>query len=269
MIKLEYHKSSNNIFSEFGCHIHTSYEIYYFVSGDVELMVEGRVCKLTPHSLIIFPPNVLHGCQVNTHDDYVRYCLYIDPVDILPERLPLLTSLVSDFHNTPQEILYEHTEAFNLEQFFYNLKQLEDLPKDVKDTMEHIFTEALIAQINLLCRTLRPSKLTSNASGKILDIVNYINDHITEPLTLDSISSSCFISKNYLNNNFKNTLGTTVIEYIRYKRVILAKQMIRNGESAMNAALAVGFADYSSFYRAYMKFLHYPPKDDIPTSLPS
>ena len=128
---LEYKKTSNHMFSEFGCHMHGVYEIYYFVSGDVEIMVEGRIFKLTPHSLIIFPPNVLHGCQVNSREEYVRYCLYISPQDMMPERRHLLTDIIpSDIKSHSHEILYEHTEAFQLEQFYTNLNRLEQQPEE-------------------------------------------------------------------------------------------------------------------------------------------
>lgn len=266
MIHLEYKKRSNRIFSEFECHIHNVYEIYYFVSGDVELMIEGKILRLTPHSLVIIPPSVLHGCQVNSCDDYVRYCLYVAPQDLIPERMHLLTDIVSDIKNPTQELMYEHTEAFRLEQFFYNLKQLEGQSDEVRSTFEPIFTEALIAQVNLLCRTLRPSATTHRTPETIDAIVSYLNLHLTSPLTLDSIAAHFFLSKNYLNQTFKETIGTTIIEYLRYKRVILARQHILNGETAMNAALLSGFSDYSTFYRTYIKYLNTPPRADIPAN---
>ena len=263
---LEYKKKSNRIFSELGCHIHSVYEIYYFVSGDAELMVEGRIFKLTPHSLLIFPPNVLHGIQVNSCDDHVRYCLYISPQDLIPERLHFLTDIVTDTKKAPQELLYEHTEAFRLEQFFYNLKQLEEQPEDIRATFEPIFTESLVAQINLLYHTLRPSRVSHGTAGKIDAIVSYLNLHLTTPMTLDSIADHFFLSKNYLNRTFKEAIGTTVIEYLRYKRVLLARQHILNGETAMNAAILSGFSDYSTFYRTYVKYMNISPHSDIHTS---
>lgn len=266
MIHLEYKKKSNRIFSEFSCHIHSVYEIYYFVSGDADLMVEGRILKLTPHSLLIIPPNVLHGIQVNSCNDYVRYCLYISPQDLIPERMHLLTDIVPDIKEPTQELLYEHTEDFRLEQFFYNLKQLEEQPEDIRTTFEPIFTETLVAQLNLLCRSLRPSQISHGTIEKIDAIVSYLNLHLTKPLTLDSIADHFFLSKNYLNRTFKEAIGTTVIEYLRYKRVILARQYILSGETAMNAALLSGFSDYSTFYRTYVKYMNTPPRSDIPAN---
>lgn len=261
---LEYHKKSNRVYSELECHAHSVYEVYYFVAGDAELMVEGRVFKLTPHSLIIFPPGVLHGIQVNSKEDYIRYCLYIEPNEIMPERKHLLTEVIPNMKlQANQELLYENTKDFNLEQFFSNLKMLESQPKEVKDAIEPIFIEALIAQINILSRTLRPSTYIRTTSKKTDEIVAYINEHLTESLSLDSIASQFYISKNYLNHMFKESLGTTVVEYIRIKRVALAKQFMKEGQTAMNAALMAGFCDYSSFYRAYTKYNNFSPREGL------
>lgn len=260
MPHLEYQKKSNRIYSELECHFHNVYEIYYFISGDADIMVEGKIYHLKPHSLLVLAPHVLHGIRVNSREDYVRYCLFIEPEDIIAERLHLLVNLLPDAKKNPsREILYENTQDFRLEQFFYNLKQLEDQSPDVKATLEPVFTEALVGQLYLISTILHPSTVHRTPS-KISEIVNYLNAHISEHLTLDSVADQFFISKNYLNRTFKEVIGTTVIEYIRFKRVILAKQLMIDGESAMNAALRVGFSDYSSFYRAYTKYMKDSPR---------
>lgn len=264
MALLEYQKRTNRIYSEFSCHYHNVYEIYYFVAGDAEIKVEGRVYPLTPHTLVLLAPNVLHGIQVNSTADYVRYCLYLPPEDIIPERLHILKDIMPDLKkDSRQEVLYEHTESFRLEQFFYNLKQLEDQPPQTRAMLQPIFTEALVAQLSLLCATLRPASLPRESSSKTTEIINYLNTHLTEALTLESIADHFFISKNYLNKTFKQVVGTTVMEYLRIKRVILAKQYIQDGESAMGAAMLSGFSDYSSFYRSYTKYTKSAPREEI------
>ena len=264
MIILEYQKNSNRIYSEFEGHCHSEYEIFYFISGDAELMVEGKIYKLTPHSLFILPPNTMHGIQVNSRMDYIRHVLFMTPQDIIPERMYLLTGLIPDRRKAPgQEIFFEHIERFHMEQFFHHLKLLHTQPEDFQAKIEPIYTEALLAQLNLICRTLKPAIVVNRTPEKIIEVINYLNLHLTEPHTLDSIASHFFISKNYLNKSFNQYLGKTVIEYIRHKRIILAKQYIHAGESAMNAALQAGFSDYSSFYRAYVKYEGASPRRDM------
>lgn len=265
MSLVEYHKKTNKIFSEFGCHFHNAYEIYYFICGDADIMIEGKIYKLLPHSLVLLAPGILHGIQVNSTKDYIRNVLYISNKDVIPERLYTLTNIVPDIRKDPSKaFIYEHTEAFRMDQFYYNIFQLETQPKEFRKTFEPIFNEAFLAQLNILCCALKPADAEFRTDNKVTEIVQYINQHLAEPLSLDQISSHFFISKNYLNKLFKQYLGTTINEYIRYKRVAIARQyMIQDGDSAMTAALRVGFSDYSSFFRTYKKYIKSSPRDDL------
>ena len=47
--------------------------------------------------------------------------------------------------------------------------------------------------------------------------------------------------------------------YITAKRIVLAQQLIKNGEPATSVAQRTGFQNYSSFYRAYMKQTGHSP----------
>lgn len=265
MAVLEYHKKSNRIFSEIECHCHSVFEVYYFINGDCDIIIEGNLYKLAPHTLILLAPGVLHGIQVNSEKDYIRDVIYIAHTDVIPERLHLLKGVAPDIRKVHNKaFIFENAESFNLSSFYYNLKQLEDQPSEIKDAMEPIFIEALVAQINLVARTLKPYDKDIVSNSKVSEIIDYINLNLSDPLSLDLISSHFFISKNYLNKLFNQYLGTTVIEYIRYKRVVLAKQyMIQNKESAIDAALRVGFTDYSSFYRSYVKYIKSSPREDM------
>lgn len=261
---LEYHKKDNRIYSQLEGHCHTVYEIYYFISGDADIMVEGQIYPLSPHTLFILAPTVLHGIRVNSRVDYVRNTLFMSPDHLLPERKHLLTNLLPSHKKKPTtELLYEHTEDFHLDEFFYHIRQLDDQPKEIKEMLSPIFLEALLGQIYILERALKPATFINQMPDKIIDIISYVNEHLTEQISLESIASHFFISKNYLNVNFKQYLGTTVMDYVRYKRITLARQAIQAGETAMNAALQSGFTDYSSFYRSYLKYVGSSPRDNM------
>ena len=103
-----------------------------------------------------------------------------------------------------------------------------------------------------------------SASGTITDMIRYLNEHLTEPVTLDDLSSRFFISKYYMNRAFKKATGTTVMDYLIYKRVVMARQLMLNGFTASDAANETGFGDYSTFYRAYKKVMGCRPGADRP-----
>lgn len=95
-----------------------------------------------------------------------------------------------------------------------------------------------------------------------MELIHYLNQHLPEKITLDKLSNLFFMSKYYMNRAFKNSTGTTIMNYLTYKRIMLAKQYLMNGDTAYEAAEKVGFADYSAFFRAYKKVLGHSPSLD-------
>lgn len=94
-------------------------------------------------------------------------------------------------------------------------------------------------------------------------VVQYVNRHIREPITLDQICDHFFISKAQLCRLFRKTTATTVWQYITVKRLVLAKQMIEQGENPMKVYSECGFNDYSTFYRAYLKHYGISPTKEL------
>lgn len=249
--------------SEYEIHYHTFYELYYFVGGDADYLVEGTEYRLTPHSLLLLSPYAFHGVRVNSDAPYVRCVIQFAPEALSAERRAfLLSSFPGSKKNSPKEVFYEHTEQFGLYDCLDRLIQSQKQPTALREQYYPIYLEALLAQVSLMCQTLSPTQVSSSAPEAITDILSYLNDHLTDPITLDGLSRRFYISKYYMNRAFKRATGTTVMDYIINKRIIMARQMIRNGQTAADAAITSGFGDYSSFYRAYKKVIGCGPAED-------
>ena len=230
----------------FEVHYHSCYEIYYFLKGDADYMVEGREYHLTPHSLILLSPYVFHGVRVNSTTDYVRCSVHFSPESVIAERrVLLLSSFPGNKKSGPGEVFYEQTEEYGLHAYFEHLIWSQKQPAALSGAYYAMF-----------------STPDSSASGTITDIIRYLNEHLTEPVTLDELSGRFFISKYYMNRAFKKATGTTVMDYLIYKRIVMARQLMLNGFTAADAANETGFGDYSTFYRAYKKVMGCRPGAD-------
>jgi len=253
----------NQTSDSYQIHYHPFHEIYYFVKGDADYLVEGKEYHLTPHSLILLSPHTFHGVRINSSNDYIRCAIHFDASQLLTERRSfLLSSFPGNKKNSPKEVFYENTEKFELETFFRQLIASQRQPEPLSSQYYPIFLESLLAQISLMCSSLRPTLITSSAPSVVTDIIHYLNEHLTEPVSLDSLSERFFISKYYMNRAFKKATGTTVMDYLIYKRVVMAKHLILNGHTALDASLLSGFGDYSSFYRSYCKVMGCGPSKD-------
>jgi AraC-like DNA-binding protein len=96
---------------------------------------------------------------------------------------------------------------------------------------------------------------------RIQAMLTYLNRNLREPVSLDTLCREFRISKNHLNVIFHKETGTTVNQYIRIKRLVMARQEILKGSTAEEAAYKAGFNDYSNFYRAYKAFFGIIPSN--------
>lgn len=91
-------------------------------------------------------------------------------------------------------------------------------------------------------------------TAKLNAIISYIDEHFTEKLSLDELSSQFYISKFYLSHAFKKEYKMTVIQYILMKRISLAKEKLRySSDSIEEIAAACGIPDASYFNKVFRK----------------
>lgn len=254
---------SNIINQTHQIHCHNVYEIYYFIEGDVDYLVEGKLYRPAPHSLLLLSPHVFHGVKVRSENPYRRYTLHFHPDLLQPERRQLLLSAFpSNEKHSGREVYYENLSVTQLGSFFEALEGLAQQSEQLKRQLLPTYIEAILAQLTIICQTHSPVQVEASTSHTITDIIAYLNDNLTEHITLDHLSEHFNISKHYLNRAFRKAAGTTVFDYLIYKRIIYARQLMINGSTATEASLRSGFRDYTVFYRAYRKHLGHSPLED-------
>ena len=94
--------------------------------------------------------------------------------------------------------------------------------------------------------------------------MGYVNAHLFEPLSLNDLGRAFARSTSQLGRVFREATGTSLWDYVVMKRLLSARAMLQRGETAVRAAAACGFSDYSAFYRAYRKRFGHAPSADRP-----
>ena len=89
----------------------------------------------------------------------------------------------------------------------------------------------------------------------IQNAINYIEEHITEPLDYEEIARKAFSSSFHFQRVFSILCGYTLGEYIRSRRLTLAgADLMDGGEKVIDIALKYGYDSPESFSRAFQKF---------------
>lgn len=85
--------------------------------------------------------------------------------------------------------------------------------------------------------------------------IQYIEDHITEELSVEMIASQVNISPFYFQKGFAMLCGFSISEYIRSRRMTLAGHEIAAGDGKIiDIALKYGYDSPDSFTKAFTRF---------------
>ena len=84
--------------------------------------------------------------------------------------------------------------------------------------------------------------------------MNFIDDHFTEPITLNDVAEMAYMSPNYFSQYFKKVTGQNFSDYLSGLRIKKAQELLKNSDmSVIDIAMACGFHNMSNFYRMYKK----------------
>ncbi len=101
-------------------------------------------------------------------------------------------------------------------------------------------------------------------SHELQRVLDYIDEHIEEPLTLAVLASAGNISPSYLIRKFKQAIGQAPHQYLLQRRVERARELLSEGKMTIaEVAVAVGFADQSHLYRHFKRLMGFSPKDVV------
>lgn len=86
----------------------------------------------------------------------------------------------------------------------------------------------------------------------VAEALQYVQQHYTEPLTLESIAQALFVSRARLAAVFKEETGKTLGSVLRHQRMTTACDLLVSTRlSIAEIARAVGYAQHASFAEAF------------------
>ncbi len=235
-------------------HIHNNYEIYYFMDGEIDFFVNKSCYRMKKGNLLFFNTQDVHkAVNLASNVPYERFVIQFNP-GIIRKLGTEKTNLLACFEDAREH--NANIITLDLKQREQYEAAAEQLLRAVNgggfgsDILPYAFLTQLLVLINEVY--FSNSQLeTSIMSPQISATLEYIDSHLTEDLSLDSISDALAISKYHLSHVFKKNTGTTIYQYVLVKRIALSKTLLREGRSVTEACHGSGFNDYANFIRTF------------------
>ena len=98
--------------------------------------------------------------------------------------------------------------------------------------------------------------------SRIAELLNYIQQHISDVITIDDLADKACLTKSHLIRSFSRTMGITPLQYILRKKIQHAQSLLLSTDMTVNRiSEATGFNDVSYFIRLFKKNIGFTPQE--------
>ena len=240
-------------------------KIFILLSGDKTFHIGEQIYNATFGDLFFISSNNWHFfSDFSEGTGHERIVLFLSPFWI-KNHSTNLTNLNRVFEQS--ECFHRHRISLSKSDFSLILELIDTLSTEDtfgSDTLNLCHLLELLVHCNRLylnyTTTFPEESVSPLWSQRVQDIISYINEHLTDNISAETLSEQFFLSTSYLYRLFKAETGTTVHKYITTQRIIMAKDLLASGYPVSQVFALCGFNDYSHFIKVFKASVGLPPK---------
>ncbi|MDL2298382.1 AraC family transcriptional regulator [Synergistaceae bacterium OttesenSCG-928-D05] len=238
-------------------HFHNMCEVLFVVEGGCECLIGTELYRLRRGTVLPLDPTTLHKTNRSGDGEYARYVLHFSPEDVAAFSTPK-TDLLRCFQGKDRYIqLEEDAVAEMIKTFERCLCPYSGFGADVRG--RNAFFELLIELGELSKIGRSPNRVDSKNFTRIQPILTYINENMTEQLSLETIAKKFHFNKQYFCRIFKKTIGISLGEYITSVRIQNSCLLLRRGCSVQVSGEESGFINNAAFITTFKKIVGQTP----------
>lgn len=246
---------------------HEFRELIYVDSGYIEVEAEEYVGTIKEGELIIHRENETHSisCPLDDAPNVIIIGFeckspHLDQFAISPATLSAeLQRLLTDIIKEGRNVFMPPYDVPNLK----DMKKRRDYPFGA-DQLIQIKLEAFLIELVRSRDTAESVDSVTVGDVKMQEVLHYIEENYKEKISLDEL---CFLygtNKTSLCNGFRESYGSTIINYINKLKIREAKRMLREGKyNLTQISSAVGFSSIHYFSRIFKQYENQSPSSYI------
>lgn len=250
---------------EMPLHWHREIEFVYIKRGSLRLHLNALEYYLKQGDIAVINCGDLHR---GAPENCAYECVVCD-LNMLRRSADIPTGLVMPIISGQKKV----TVLFPACQsaVYSNILSLFSAMRQKSDFYE---LEVVSRLFSALCELYRADAVKQHRSDRqenhikhITEILDWIENNITEPVTLQKLSAMAALNEKYFCRIFKETTGKTPVDYINQFRINTACQlMLHENLSITEAAINCGFSDMSYFSKVFKKYKTVSPRQWLKTA---
>ncbi len=216
---------------------HPYYEIYFLTEGSRNVVIQDVILTLAAPAAMIIPPFTPHRTEGGP---YHRYNIYASPQVFEEETIAFL-----DANQAPKVFLFREEKKiiFKLLADAYELSDdTMKRPFDLRRSL--LYTILFYLQKSIVTTAQKKEK----SNGQILNVVNYINQHYTEEITINSLCRQFYMARSSLCRKFQQVMECSVYDYVLFVKINHARKLLFETNKPIQAiANECGFSSLNYF----------------------
>lgn len=232
-------------------HWHRAIEIIYIQSGSLTVTIESHTRELSAGQCILINANIMHSTKCTAPNTAIVFQI---PTDFAETYIPNINSLV--FHiNDDTTDLKEATKIDILKNTLEKMQVANDMQPD---GFLLVFNSLLFDILFQLYHNFSTPVLHANPNKKkkeldrLNPVLQYIAQNYNRPIPLQEIADIAILQPGYFCRFFKNTMGTTFLEYQNELRLSHIYQDLIETDDPVHIILERhGFTNYKLFRRMF------------------
>ncbi|MFC3928097.1 helix-turn-helix domain-containing protein [Streptococcus caprae] len=247
-------------------HWHPEMEINFVRKGRARYHIDYDFFESQAGDIILIRPNAMHSIHPIEQDEHL--------VDTFQFHLDLIGNAARDYIS----ISYLQPLQNNNSKFITRIRKTDPGYQDLADCLNQIFQ--LTQEPGRHFELLLKAKLTEflylvyfhklvkrkntddlyRKNEKIRDIIDHIQEHYAEDLTIESLAERMGYSKTHFMTVFKQHTGSTATEFIIQIRLQKAShELVQSMKPILEIATEVGFNNLSNFNRQFKLYYQMTP----------
>lgn len=250
----------NNSTEGYDLHSHEAFEVCIVMQGTYEIHVNTEKNVLQAGDILIIPPNTLHEYVNDTYGvrfiyliEMKEFCNSHDYKTIEPQFFnAFLCNKVTcpDIYDNVYKLFMDMNSVYFTNANFWETT--------VYSKFYQVFVEISRHTINAV---REETTNLSQSMNRINAIMRYVDQNYADEITTEQAAEYTGFSKYHFLRLFKLHTGYTFHDYLTWKRIQVAEELLMQDYPITDIAFQSGFNTLPSFSRAFKKYTNYSPSE--------
>ena len=257
-------------FPSIAAHWHEEVEVIIVLDGSCDYRINLDTFVINKGDILIIDSQSLHSLTYIPNQN-MTWASFVFNINMLKSSntdgvlLKYIAPLLNHEHQLPiiiKDNINCYSKIFNVIENIIYCYYEKDIAYELelKSLLFKFFS--LLYKNDLIEKHQDKNSLTINTTDKIKLILNYINDHYSEDISINTLAELCEYSQYHFMRFFKKHIGLTCIQYINNLRLEKSSILLTStNNTIMDISLEVGFDNLSYFNKLFKRKYNLTPKE--------